>query len=379
MALDFNRDDIIQSSKAASGMSSFFPVGGMRASELRQLQDNYARNIAPLEDRMAAMQNNMMRLQSQDIAFKRAQIAFEQEKDKHRLQKKYTDPTAFNRIDEILAQDKDPLQQEEELHEFARKNPQQLMYNDTLSVAYTRALDQLKTRQVIKDKDEAPVKDRKKLMQGLLRAEIANYPDSSLALGVLEAYNSGEISEDEVTEFIEDRREKRGEQKAEMEAGSRRTKFKESIYKDTLQAAAYNPVFKDVDLEKLKTDLTNKAEETLKKQGLNYSERNQAAYVARELRRAERELEPNYRRKIEKLLAKYDDRIASHKEAQGYTGLGDIQVVRIVYDTDEKLLDRLQEITEDYGQELYGDYDHKDDPLTSPDEGNIIRASTRGR
>ena len=116
MALDFNRDDIIQSSKAASGMSSFFPVGGMRASELRQLQDNYARNIAPLEDRMAAMQNNMMRLQSKDIAFKRAQIAFEQEKDKHRLQKKYTDPTAFNRIDEILAQDKDPLQQEEELH-----------------------------------------------------------------------------------------------------------------------------------------------------------------------------------------------------------------------------------------------------------------------
>ena len=42
---------------------SAYPVGGMRASEFRQLQDNYARNIAPLEDRSITMQNNMMQLQ----------------------------------------------------------------------------------------------------------------------------------------------------------------------------------------------------------------------------------------------------------------------------------------------------------------------------
>tara|TARA_R110002020_G_scaffold58263_3_gene159723 strand:- start:3329 stop:4456 length:1128 start_codon:yes stop_codon:yes gene_type:complete len=372
MPLDFNSD-------IAPLRSQYFPVGGMRASDHRRMVANYRQNIAPLQDRVMNMESNLLRIQSQDLAFKRSQIAHEQEREKLRLQKQYTDPAAYNRIDEILSQDTDPLQQVEDLHEFARKNPQQLMYNENLAVAHSSALNQLKARQVIKDKQEAPAKNVKRLIMGGLAQEAANYGGDTEVWDMIEGYGADDPNypQELATSFLEARRASRAQAKIQSARAERREKFKESVHKDTLQGAAYNPKYVDVDLDTRRQSLESDAEEYLKKAGFRYTEDAQAAWVEQQLRKHQTELDPNYRLHVEKLLAKYDDDAASWAKKEGYTGLGNLQVIRMLYKDDAALVDRLQQVAEDYGQELHGDYDHDDDPLTSPDEGNITRGFQR--
>ena len=171
MPLDFN-SDITRHAKLASGMGDYFPsaypVGGMRASEFRQLQDNYARNIAPLEDRSITMQNNMMQLQSQDLAYKNAQLAYEQKKEALRLQSEYNDPAILNRIDEVLAGDASALEQRDQIQEIGRANPQALINVPLIGQAYQTALNQTKTRAEQEAKEAAPEKATKATLSNRL-------------------------------------------------------------------------------------------------------------------------------------------------------------------------------------------------------------------
>lgn len=153
MALDFNSDDVIQTSKVASGMGDFFPEGGMRASDYRSMQANYAQNIAPLQDRMMTMQNNMMRLQAQDMAFKTSALAFKDAKEKQELQRQYNDPAFLDRIDAILDSDAPPLEQRNQIQDLGRKNPQALLNVPLIAQAYNTALNQTKTRADIEAKE----------------------------------------------------------------------------------------------------------------------------------------------------------------------------------------------------------------------------------
>tara|TARA_B100000287_G_scaffold425486_1_gene471883 strand:+ start:6044 stop:7066 length:1023 start_codon:yes stop_codon:yes gene_type:complete len=67
MALDFNSD-------IAPLRSQFFPVSGMRASEFRQIQGLHDELVAPAQQRTMQLQNQIMGMQQQDMAYERAQI-----------------------------------------------------------------------------------------------------------------------------------------------------------------------------------------------------------------------------------------------------------------------------------------------------------------
>jgi len=151
MALNFNTD-------IAPLRAQFFPESGMRASDFRRMRANYAQNIAPLEERVINMQNNVLQMQAQDLAFKRAQIGWEKEKMDLDLRKQYNDPDALNRIGEMLETDKSPLEQREDILAFGRENPQLLQHNPAFATAYRTGLQQTETRAKIKDKEEAPKK-----------------------------------------------------------------------------------------------------------------------------------------------------------------------------------------------------------------------------
>ena len=146
MALEFNSDDVIQTSKVASGMGDFFPESGMRASEVRRIQANYAQNIAPLQDRLMNLDNNIMRLQTQDLAYKNAQLEFERRQEQQRLQRDFNDPALYEQIDAVLSSEAPPLEQREQIQEIARQNPQALLNVPSFQQVYNTAIDQTRTR-----------------------------------------------------------------------------------------------------------------------------------------------------------------------------------------------------------------------------------------
>ena len=55
--------------------SQFFPVGGMRQSEFRQLMGGYTQSILPLQEENMKMANNLLNLQQQELAYERSQLA----------------------------------------------------------------------------------------------------------------------------------------------------------------------------------------------------------------------------------------------------------------------------------------------------------------
>lgn len=200
MALDFN-SDIAPYSKVTSGTGDYFPteqayqgmpVGGMRASDYRRMQVNYAQNIAPLEDRAINMQNNIMRMRSQDLAYNRAQIAWEKEKQDQELRKQYNDPEALDKIGEILETDKSPLEQRNDILEIGRRNPQLLTHNPTFASAYQTGLQQTETKAKIVDKADAPHKSlRNTVANSLVQSKTPEGLDAGTRL------LTGEISVEE--------------------------------------------------------------------------------------------------------------------------------------------------------------------------------------
>ena len=146
MALEFNSDDVIQTSKVASGMGDFFPESGMRASEVRRIQANYTQNIAPLQDRLMNLDNNIMRLQSQDLAYKNAQLEFKRKKEEQRLQRDFNNPALYEQIDAVLSSELPPLEQKNQIQEIGRQNPQALLNVPVFEQVYNTAIEQTRTR-----------------------------------------------------------------------------------------------------------------------------------------------------------------------------------------------------------------------------------------
>lgn len=194
MAFDYN--DVGPYAKAASGFNDYFPEAGatpdLRASEVRRIVANYEENIVPRQDRILNMQNNVMRLQSQDIAFRRAQIAHEKEKQDQDLRKLYNDPEALNKIGDILETDKPPLEQRDDILELGRKNPQLLTHNPTFASAYQTGLQQTETRAKMEDKEDAP---RKSLRNTVANSLLQSKTPEGLDVGTRLAANEISVEE----------------------------------------------------------------------------------------------------------------------------------------------------------------------------------------
>lgn len=162
-------DDI---SPLKNEMGLGMPVGGLRASEVRRIQDNYIKNVAPLEDRMSNMQMNMMRLRSQDLAFKRAQQAFDEETKRIQAENAANDPALYTRIDEILG---DPFstgpEQQDQLLELGRKNPAALNNVPLFNTAFNQALKQANLRSQEQAKENAKMaQGRNTIISSLLQS-----------------------------------------------------------------------------------------------------------------------------------------------------------------------------------------------------------------
>ena len=104
MATDLN-NDIKAFARVASGTNSFFPEAraNMNPADFRRLRANYVDNVAPLEDRLANMRNNVARLQSQELAFRQSMLAFDQQKEDLARRKEAQDPEKIEAIGNIVA------------------------------------------------------------------------------------------------------------------------------------------------------------------------------------------------------------------------------------------------------------------------------------
>ena len=371
--IDYNKD-IGPHAKLASGMGEYFPsaypVGGMRASDVRRMVTNYAENIAPLEDRLIAMETDTARLRAQDIAFKRAQISYSQEQEKFRLQKQYTDPAAFNRVDEILGSESGPLQQAEELHEFARKNPQQLAYNPVLAAAHKRALYQVDARKDLKDKQEAPMRTKSNALIGSLRADASNFGDktsSDLSFALIDNPLDVELqalAQDHISKRHEERAAKRlwdelqGDQAALAEKALR-----------PLRALVDEPDWED--RGDLKDQLVDAAKQITKggpeKRAYEHeilSEEEQDAWVKEKLRTTPFKMKPDYRHNLVRMIVEYDAIYPTRAD------------VNKAFPKDDALLDRASDILRDLAPLQVGQAPRsmRVNPI---DQYNIGRASTR--
>jgi|TARA_R100000458_G_C8278125_1_gene253975 hypothetical protein len=117
MAIDYNSD-------IAPLRSQYFPVGGLRDSELRRLRKNYAENIAPLQQKSLELDNNIIRLQQQELAFDRSQFELSEAK---RRAKEEADamarlPQVSQKLDAILADTtKTPYERSKEINSLQRE------------------------------------------------------------------------------------------------------------------------------------------------------------------------------------------------------------------------------------------------------------------
>lgn len=144
MAHDFNSSDVVSFGKVASGLGDHFE-GGMRASDHRRLVANYAETTAPLQDRVVNMENNLMRLQSQDLAYRRAQLTFKEEKEKRRKQREFSDSAINQRVHTIMAGEDTALEKRNQIQELGANNPQALLHSPLFTQTYNSALNRTKT------------------------------------------------------------------------------------------------------------------------------------------------------------------------------------------------------------------------------------------
>lgn len=100
MLLDYSSD-------IAPLQGRFFNPLGMRQSEFSQLQSDYMKNIAPMEDRMMQIASQTMAMQNQQLAFERGQLELENARRKAQMEMKSMEMTP-NLLNQLNALKNDP-------------------------------------------------------------------------------------------------------------------------------------------------------------------------------------------------------------------------------------------------------------------------------
>jgi hypothetical protein len=248
---------------------------------------------------------------------------------------------AFGRIDKILGSEGNPLQQAEELHEFARKNPQQLTYNPVLAAAHKRALFQVQARKALKDNQEAPMRTKSNALIGSLRADASNFGNaesSDLSFALIDNPLDAELQA-----RAQDHISKRHEGRAAKRLWDERQEDEAAIAQEALKpfrALVDAPDWEDQD--DLKEQLVKESKKITKggpeKRAFEreiLSEGEQDAWVQEKLRTTPFKMTRDYRHNLVGMIVLYD---------ANYQTLADVNKA---FPTDDALLDGARDILRD--------------------------------
>tara|TARA_R100001463_G_scaffold23882_2_gene57058 strand:+ start:3298 stop:4308 length:1011 start_codon:yes stop_codon:yes gene_type:complete len=188
MATDLN-NDIKAFARVASGTNSFFPEAraNMNPADFRRLRANYVDNVAPLEDRLANMRNNVARLQSQELAFRQSMLAFDQQKEDLARRKEAQDPEKIEAIGNIVTGELPAADKKDAIFKMGIDNPDMLAYNPLFKNAYNEALKSVDAK--IDDDNQRNAKTR--ATEAQLRNQLFNYGQAGF--DTIQQLDMGEI------------------------------------------------------------------------------------------------------------------------------------------------------------------------------------------
>jgi hypothetical protein len=135
MPLDFNSD-------IAPLRSQFFPVGGLRDSEYRQLRRNYAEVASPLQKESLQLSQNLLNLQQQELSFEKSRLdlATAKRRSQQEIDAMGRLPSVSARLDEILADDTmDSYGRSKEIGSYQRSMAGALPHSPALQSLFTSA------------------------------------------------------------------------------------------------------------------------------------------------------------------------------------------------------------------------------------------------
>ena len=164
MALNFNND-------IAPLRSQFFPVGGMRQSEFRQLHANYMQSIAPVQEQSIKMANDMLNMHQQDLAYQRSQeaLAATRRKAKGEIEAMEQMPALMENLDSILNDDsKDAYQQTSDIARLQMSMAGALPYSPAMQNMFTSAAQTAQANAARANKEEQDLRRKEQREAGIL-------------------------------------------------------------------------------------------------------------------------------------------------------------------------------------------------------------------
>lgn len=188
MALNFNTD-------IAPLRSQFFPVGGLRQSEFRQLQAIDAQTIAPLREQSMKMVNNILNLQQQELSYERSQLALETARRRAKMEVDAMGqlPALTEKLDAILNdKSKDSFEQTKEISRLQMGMASTLPFSPAMQNIFSSAATtaQANAAQVRKEEEDQRRKETREagIHHALAQAGAVDEVDRSTAA-------DGEVSE----------------------------------------------------------------------------------------------------------------------------------------------------------------------------------------
>tara|TARA_B100000003_G_scaffold63405_4_gene56719 strand:+ start:8470 stop:9486 length:1017 start_codon:yes stop_codon:yes gene_type:complete len=163
MALNFNND-------IAPLRSQFFPVGGMRQSEFRQLHANYMQSIAPVQEQSIKMANDMLNMHQQDLAYQRSQeaLAATRRKAKGEIEAMEQMPALMENLDAILNDDsKDAYQQTSDIARLQMSMAGALPYSPAMQNMFTSAAQTAQANAARANKEEQDLRRKEQREAGI--------------------------------------------------------------------------------------------------------------------------------------------------------------------------------------------------------------------
>jgi hypothetical protein len=229
MALNFNTD-------IAPLRAQFFPVGGMRASEYRQLRRNYAEVISPLQKESLQLSQNLLNLQQQELSFEKSRLDLATAK---RRAQQETDamgrlPSVSARLDEILVDDTlDAYERSKEIGAYQRSMAGALPHSPALQSLFTSAFGSVQSDlQAQKRRDDA---ERRKLGLMHTMGQYGAY-DANLELaeadGVIDDQEKGVLKFSEIARDRYDAKTRAALEEADIKAQMAQAEVEKGRIKD---------------------------------------------------------------------------------------------------------------------------------------------------
>jgi hypothetical protein len=151
--------------------SQFFPVGGMRQSEFRQLMGNYTQSILPMQEQALKRANSLLNMQAQDLAYQRSQeaLAATRRKAKGEIEAMEQMPTLMQSLDNILNDEsKDAFEQTSDITRLQMSMAGALPYSPAMQNLFTSAAQTAQANAAKARKEEEDLRRKEQREAGIL-------------------------------------------------------------------------------------------------------------------------------------------------------------------------------------------------------------------